>query len=231
MPVVAEPQLRAVRVWDLPTRLFHWLLTACVVGSFVSAKIGGAAMAWHLRLGYAVATLLLFRLVWGFVGGRWSRFGQFVRSPAAVLRYLRGEARAGDWFDVGHSPLGALSVLAMLVFLAAQVSSGLFADDEIATTGPLIRFVSGATSLELTWYHKAVGQRVLLALVVLHLLAIVYYIWRGRTLVRPMIGGDQAVDAAREVPAAADGAGRRLLAAALVAACAGGVAWLVSLGS
>ncbi len=231
MPVVAEPQLRAVRVWDLPTRLFHWLLTACVVGSFVSAKIGGAAMAWHLRLGYAVATLLLFRLVWGFVGGRWSRFGQFVRSPAAVLRYLRGEARAGDWFDVGHNPLGALSVLAMLVFLAAQVSSGLFADDEIATTGPLIRFVSGATSLELTWYHKAVGQRVLLALVVLHLLAIVYYIWRGRTLVRPMIGGDQAVDAAREVPAAADGAGRRLLAAALVAACAGGVAWLVSLGS
>ena len=231
MPEAVEPRLRAVRVWDLPTRLFHWLLTACVVGSFVSAKIGGAAMAWHLRLGYAVATLLLFRLVWGFVGGRWSRFGQFVRSPAAVLRYLRGEARAGDWFDVGHSPLGALSVLAMLVFLAAQVSSGLFADDEIATTGPLIRFVSGATSLQLTWYHKAVGQRVLLALVVLHLLAIAYYIWRGRTLVRPMIGGDHAFDAAREVPAAADGAGRRLLAAALVAACAGGVAWLVSLGS
>ena len=94
-----------------------------------------------------------------------------------------------------------------------------------------LRRPQGATSLQLTWYHKAVGQRVLLALVVLHLLAIAYYIWRGRTLVRPMIGGDHAFDAAREVPAAADGAGRRLLAAALVAACAGGVAWLVSLGS
>jgi cytochrome b len=230
MPVVAEPRLRTVRVWDLPTRLFHWLLTACVVGSFVSAKIGGAAMVWHLRLGYAVATLLLFRLVWGFVGGRWSRFGHFVRSPATVLRYLRGDARAGDWFDVGHNPLGALSVLAMLGFLAAQVASGLFADDEIATTGPLIRFVSGATSLQLTWYHKAVGEAALLVLVVLHLLAIGYYTWRGSSLVRPMIGGDLTIDAARDVPAAADGAGPRLLAAALVAACAGGVAWLVSLG-
>lgn len=224
----AEPRQYIVRVWDLPTRAFHWLLAACAIGSFVTAKIGGNAMAWHFRLGYAVLALLLFRLLWGFVGGRWSRFGHFVRSPATLARYLRGDARPGDAFDVGHNPLGALSVLAMLVFFAAQAATGLFADDEIANTGPLIRFVSGATSLRLTHYHKAVGEVVLIVLVVLHLLALAWYTWRGRNLVFAMIGGDQAFE--REVPGAADGARQRLLALGLVAACAAGVAWLVSLG-
>lgn len=224
----AASRLHTVRVWDLPTRLFHWSLAACAIGSFITAKVGGNAMVWHFRLGYAVLTLLLFRLLWGFVGGRWSRFRHFVRSPAALARYLRGDARPGDAFDVGHSPLGALSVLAMLAFFAAQAATGLFADDEIANTGPLIRFVSGETSLQLTRYHKVVGEVVLITLVALHLLAIAWYAWRGRNLVAPMIGGDQTFE--REVPATADGAAQRIAALALVAACAGGVAWLVSLG-
>jgi cytochrome b len=224
----AEPRLHIVRVWDLPTRAFHWLLAACAIGSFVTAKVGGNAMIWHFRLGYFVLALLLFRLLWGFVGGRWSRFGHFVRSPATLVRYLRGDARPGDAFDVGHNPLGALSVLAMLVFFAAQAASGLFADDEIANTGPLIRFVSSATSLRLTHYHKVVGEVVLIVLVVLHLLALAWHAWRGRNLVLAMIFGNQAFD--REVPGAADGAAQRLLALVLVAACAAGVGWLVSLG-
>ena len=82
-------ELRPVRVWDLPTRLFHWVLAVTIVGSIVSAKVGGNAMVWHMRLGYLVFTLLAFRLVWGFVGGRWSRFGSFLYSPAALLQYLR----------------------------------------------------------------------------------------------------------------------------------------------
>ena len=219
-----------VRVWDLPTRVFHWLLAACVIGSVVSAKIGGNAMVWHFRLGYVVFTLLAFRLLWGVVGGHWSRFASFVYAPATLLRYLRGGSRADEHHDVGHSPLGALSVFALLAILAAQVGSGLFADDEISNTGPLIKFVSGATSSLLTSWHKTFGQGIILTLVVLHVAAIVMYrVRRGRDLVRPMLVGDKLLPP--EVPASADSLATRGLAALLLAACAAGVGWLVSLGA
>ena len=123
--------LQPVRIWDLPTRAFHWSLAACVTGSIISAYIGGNAMVWHLRLGYAVFTLLAFRVLWGFAGGRWSRFANFIYSPATVLRYLRGQSRAHEHHEAGHNPLGALSVFGLLALLAAQVGTGLFADDEI----------------------------------------------------------------------------------------------------
>ena len=218
-----------VRVWDLPTRLFHWMLAACVIGSVVSAKIGGNAMVWHFRLGYVVFTLLAFRLLWGMVGGRWSRFGSFVYAPATLLRYLRGGSRAEEHHEVGHSPLGALSVFALLVILAAQVGSGLFADDEISNTGPLIKFVSGATSSTLTAWHKTFGQWTILALVALHVAAIAMYrLRRGRDLVRPMLVGDKLLPPG--VPASADSLATRGLALLLVAGCAAGVGWLLSLG-
>lgn len=218
-----------VRVWDLPTRLFHWLLAACVIGSVVSAKIGGNAMVWHFRFGYVVFTLLAFRLLWGVVGGRWSRFASFVYAPATLLRYLRGGSRAEEHHEVGHSPLGALSVFALLAILAAQVGSGLFADDEISNTGPLIKFVSGATSSLLTSWHKTFGQGIILTLVVLHVAAIVMYrVRRGRDLLRPMLVGDKLLPP--EVPASADSLATRGLAALLLAGCAAGVGWLVSLG-
>ena len=221
--------LRAVRVWDLPTRLFHWTLALCVVGSVVTAKIGGNALIWHMRLGFVVFSLLAFRLLWGFVGGRWSRFASFIYSPATLWRYLRGQGRGDEHLDVGHSPLGAGSVFALLLFLAVQVASGLFADDEIATTGPFNKFVSTATGLALTSYHKTVGQWVLIGLVVLHVLAIVLYrVRHKRDLIGPMLGGDKMLPA--NVPACADGLATRALAALLLAACAGGVAWLVALG-
>ncbi|HOY35557.1 cytochrome b/b6 domain-containing protein [Piscinibacter sp.] len=218
-----------VRVWDLPTRLFHWVLAACVIGSVVSAKIGGNAMVWHFRLGYVVFTLLAFRLLWGMVGGRWSRFGSFVYAPATLLRYLRGGSRAEEHHEVGHSPLGALSVFALLVILAAQVGSGLFADDEISNTGPLIKFVSGATSSTLTAWHKTFGQWTILALVALHVAAIAMYrLRRGRDLVRPMLVGDKLLPPG--VPPSADSLATRGLALLLVAGCAAGVGWLLSLG-
>jgi cytochrome b len=218
-----------VRVWDLPTRLFHWALAASVIGAVVTAKIGGNAMVWHFRFGYCVLALLAFRLVWGVMGGRWSRFSAFVRGPGTVLRYLRGQARADERLDVGHNPLGALSVLAMLAFLGAQVGTGLVADDEIANTGPLIRFVSGATSATATYWHKDWGQWILIGLVVLHVLAIVVYSLRGQALVPAMISGDKPLEPG--TPASADGARHRLVAAVLLLACAGGVAWLVSLAA
>jgi cytochrome b len=156
-----------VRVWDLPTRLFHWLLVACVAGLIATGYIGGAWMGWHARIGYAVLTLLLFRIAWGFVGGHWSQFRAFLYHPGSVVAYLRGRGHPDHL--VGHNPLGAGSVFAMLLVLLAQVATGLVGDDEIAFTGPLNRFVSTSRGLAATWYHKAVGQWLLVGLIVLHL--------------------------------------------------------------
>ena len=221
---------RRLRVWDLPTRVFHWVLAASVIGSVVTAKVGGNAMVWHFRLGELALALLAFRLLWGVCGGHWSRFGAFVYGPGALLRYLRGAPRPEDRFDIGHSPLGSLSVWALLVLLLVQVGTGLVADDEIANVGPLNRFVSGATASAATGYHKEVGEWLLIALVALHVAAVLFYLLvRRRNLVAPMLHGDKP-HPGPEVPASRDTAATRLLALALFVLCAAAVRWLVSLG-
>jgi cytochrome b len=225
----AKSRLTAVRVWDLPTRAFHWVLALTIVASVVSAKIGGNAMLWHFRFGYVVFALVAFRVLWGLVGGRWSRFSSFVYSPGTVLRYLRGQSRADEHHDVGHNPLGSFSVLALLGFLALQVATGLVADDEIANVGPLNRFVSGSTAGQATHWHKDYGQWILLGLVALHIAAILYYLLAKKTnLVRPMLNGDKALPTG--TPAAADNVGTRLLALVLAALCVGCAGWVASLG-
>jgi cytochrome b len=219
----------AIRVWDLPTRLFHWLLAASIVASVVTAKVGGGAMVWHFRLGLLALALLAFRILWGFVGGRWSRFASFVYAPCTLWRYLRGQARPGEHLEVGHNPLGSLSVFALLAVLAVQVGTGLVADDEIFNVGPLNRYVTSATALAATAWHKTWGQWLILALVALHVAAIVFHRVKHKTdLVGPMLHGDKSLPA--DTPPAADGVGPRLLALVLAAACAGLVAWVVRLG-
>lgn len=225
----AGPELEKARVWDLPTRVFHWALAAAVVGSVISAKIGGNAVVWHFRLGYAVCALLLFRLVWGLVGGHWSRFASFVYAPATVLRYLRGTPRPDDHFEVGHNPLGALSALTLLALLLAQVGSGLVADDEIASVGPLNRFVSSAVAGQATSWHADYGSNALLALIGLHIAAVVFYLVRKDTnLVGPMIDGDKALPPG--TPVSRDTPGTRIAALGVLLACAALVTWVVRLG-
>jgi cytochrome b len=222
-----DQQHTSVRIWDLPTRLFHRLLAATAIASVVSAKIGGNAMIWHFRFGYLILSLLAFRLLWGFVGGHWSRFHRFIYAPATLLRYLRGQQRDGEHLDAGHSPLGALSVFALLGFLLLQVGTGLLADDEIANVGPLNRFVSGATASSATHWHKDYGQWILITLVALHVAAIVFYLVRRKNnLVRPMIAGDKRLRPG--TPASADGAGTRALALVLFAGCVAAVYAVVS---
>ena len=219
----------AVRVWDLPTRVFHWVLAICVIVSLTTAWIGGNAMVWHLRSGYAVFALLVFRLGWGFFGGHWSRFATFAYPPSTSLRYLRGESRPDEHHHVGHNPLGAFSVFGLLLILAAQVGSGLFADDEIATTGPLNKFVSGKTAGVLTQWHTTFGQWLIVTLVVLHLAAVTFYLVRRKqNLIGPMLSGDKLLGAA--APASLDTAGSRIVALVAFAAAAGLVTWLVGLG-
>jgi cytochrome b len=205
-----------IRVWDLPTRIFHWTLVLCFISLVVTAKIGGAAMDWHFRLGYCVLALLLFRLAWGVIGGHWSRFSTFLYSPATVMRYLRGQG--GPELDIGHNPLGAGSVFAMLLFLSLQVASGLISDDEISASGPFTSWVSGKWVSRATFYHSEVGQVVLFALVGLHIGAIVFYLWRRqKNLVRPMLLGDKHVD--QPATGSRDNRFSRALAAVVLLVC------------
>lgn len=215
------------RVWDLPTRLFHWSLTACVAGLAVTGYIGGGTMSWHARIGYAVLTLLLFRLLWGVVGGHWSRFSSFVYSPRSMAAYFRGQAHPDHL--IGHNPLGAAAVFAMFAVLLAQIGTGLVGDDEVAFTGPLNRFVATGNGLAATWYHKQIGQWLLWTLIALHVAAVLYYLIRKKdNLIRPMIDGDKTLP--QPAPASRDSLATRLLALALMALCGTAVAWLVSLG-
>ena len=215
-----------VRIWDLPTRLFHWLLALCVIGLVTTAQLG--YMEWHFRLGYAVLTLLIFHLIWGLFGGRWSRFTAFIYSPASLWRYLCG--RGDPSHDVGHTPTGALSVFALLLLLLAQVGTGLFSDDEIAASGPLSHLASGKLVSLATWYHSEVGKRVLIVLLLLHILAILYYLWRKRqNLVRPMLTGDKELT--HPTPASRDDARSRLLAIVLLLLSAAAVALLLWLAA
>lgn len=227
-PLQPAIAMHTVRIWDLPTRLFHWLLALCVIGLVVTGSIGGNWMVWHLRLGYAVLTLLLFRLVWGFVGGHWSRFGSFLYAPSALIGYLRGRAPLPH--RAGHTPLGALAVFALLGVLLAQVGSGLMSDDEIAFFGPLVRFVSSDTVSAATGYHTNVGKFIVFGLVALHLLAIgVYKLVKKQALVSAMVAGDKSLPG--PVLPARDDARTRGLAMALLLLCGVLVAWLVRAGT
>lgn len=176
---------RAIRIWDLPTRLFHWALVVCIVGAFVSVKLGGLYMDWHVRFGCTALGLIIFRVLWGIVGPRYARFAQFVRGPRAVASYLKGAAA-----PAGHNPLGALSVLALLLVIGFQAVSGLFTTDDIMTQGPLFGHVSESTANLLTSWHK-LNEWVIIGLVALHLLAVAWYaVVRRKRLVRAIITGN-----------------------------------------
>jgi cytochrome b len=221
-----QTQLQAVRVWDLPTRIFHWLLAICVISLIVTGSIGGNAMIWHMMMGYAALALLVFRIVWGFVGGYWSRFVQFFYSPLTILRYLRGLSKPEH--DVGHNPLGSLSVWGLLIILGAQISTGLISDDEIATQGPLVKFVSGSISLLATSYHKHWGKWIIMALIVLHVAAILFYLFKKKqNLITPMLNGDKHLSASevKDLSSSKDGIAQRVTALLIFAVIALGVSY------
>jgi cytochrome b len=221
-------QRTKTRVWDLPTRIFHWTLAVCVFCLLITGFRGGDAMQWHYRFGYCVLTLLLFRLVWGIVGGKWSRFASFIYAPSNIIRYLKGQGHA--YHSVGHNPLGAFSVFAMLVLLLAQVATGLISDDEISAAGPLTKFVSNATVSLASSYHVTIGKVLVIVLVITHLAAIVFYLYKKReNLIKPMLHGDKLLPAS--TPASVDTAGTRGLALVILLICAAAVYWLVSLGA
>lgn len=213
-----------VRVWDLPTRLFHWALVTAVIGLAITGNLGGLWIEWHYRLGQFVLSLLLFRLIWGVLGGHWSRFANFVRGPVTMWRYWRGQTPPA----VGHNPLGAWSVMLFLALLSAQVVTGLLSDDEIAFYGPWSAWVSGDWVAWATDYHQNFGQFFLLALIVLHLLAMAFYAWiRRKNLIPAMVHGDKYLSPL--TTASSDTTARRVLALVVWLVCAGLVALTTAL--
>jgi len=213
-----------VQVWDVPVRVFHWLLVVLVFSSWLTSEIGGNAMTYHMWIGYSTVTFVLFRIVWGFVGSRHARFSDFVRGPVTVLRYLRG---AASGVSPGHNPAGGWSVLALLASLAVQAVTGLFTNDEIATEGPLAARVSTEWSDLLSTVHRY-NVYVLLALIALHVAAVLYYLLVKReNLVKPMITGRKHVPATGGGDASTRGVG---LAIVVLGCAAGAVALIVNLG-
>ncbi|BAL22395.1 cytochrome b/b6 domain-containing protein [Azoarcus sp. KH32C] len=212
---------RPILLWDLPTRLAHWLLVALVAVAIVSVKIGGNAMEWHGRVGLTILGVVVFRIVWGLVGSTYARFAHFLPTPAKLRAYLQG-----DWRGVGHNPLGALSVLALLSLMAGQALAGAFANDDIAFYGPLYHAVSAELSVALTGLHRK-AEWIVYALVALHVGAVMFHTHvKKDNLIAPMITGRKTV--ADPAIASAQGGGFVALILALVLAAL--VVWLVSGG-
>jgi cytochrome b len=176
-------------VWDLPTRIFHWLLVGLVAASFVTGKAGGNAMVLHAWSGSAILTLLVFRLLWGVVGSGPSRFSSFLAGPRTVYRYAGTLFRRDAAPHFTHNPLGGWSVAAMLLVLLVQAGTGLFADDDIAFAGPLAASVGRAVRYRLTSIHLF-NQEVLIGLIALHLAAVLFHlVYKRENLITPMITG------------------------------------------
>jgi cytochrome b len=218
----------SIRIWDLPTRLFHWLFAASVIGAIVTVKVGGSWMDWHLPFGISALVLLSFRLIWGFTGSRYARFENFVRSPLQTLAYLRKKHTAQT---PGHNPLGAWSVMALLLVVGIQAFTGLFTTDDILVQGPLNQFVSGEVASVMSSIHRF-NEKPLFILIALHLLAILIYAIRGERLVPPMITGDKP---AQSLPAntlaARDDVGLRAWALVLIVILGSIGWWLIELGA
>jgi len=178
-----------VRVWDLPVRLFHWSLAVLAVFSFATGKIGHGWMGWHVKSGYAILALLLFRLAWGVVGSDTARFTRFVKGLGEARDYARTLAARSPTAFLGHNPLGGWMVVALLVALLLQAGTGLFADDDISTTGPLAAMVSEAAVRQLTRIHSY-NEWVVAAFAAMHVAAIVFYqASLRRNLIGPMVHG------------------------------------------
>ncbi|MBU2875296.1 cytochrome b/b6 domain-containing protein [Marinobacter salexigens] len=213
--------MKSISLWDLPTRLFHWLLVLAVTGSLVTVSLGGTWMQWHERFGLTIVGLISFRLVWGIVGSTYARFLQFIPGPSAISAYLKGE-----WKGLGHNPLGALSVLAMLGLLGFQAVTGLFATDAIAFNGPLYRAVSSGWNETITSWHK-LTEWFIYGLIALHVASVLFYtLVKKDNLIAPMISGRKRVSGAENKERAGGG----LVAFIVALAVAAFAVWVASGG-
>ena len=215
-------------VWDLPVRLFHWILVALFIAAWVTAEQGPAWMDRHMQVGYAIMTLVLFRIFWGLYGSDQARFQAFLRGPAKVIDYIRKTLRGEAEQSIGHNPLGGWSVVVMLLLLALQACTGLFANDDIYNEGPLAALVSNATSGLLTKIHK-LNFNLLLAVTGIHIVAVLAYLLvKKENLIKPMISGFKELDTDQASQRSRPWWLTLSLALVTLLGCAIAVGWLVS---
>jgi cytochrome b len=172
---MTEDERVAIKVWDLPVRLFHWVMLLMLVVQFVTGKVGLEWMTVHVISGYAMLSLVIFRLMWGFAGSTHARFASFIAGPAATLRFARRLFSRQAVPQMGHNPLGGWMVMALLASLSFQVGTGLFANDGVSTAGPFAVLVSLETSTDLSQLHR-LNMKVLLVLSALHVAAVVFHL-------------------------------------------------------
>ncbi len=207
-----------MRVWDAPTRLFHWAIVILIATSYVSVKNEWVQI--HYFAGYTMLTLLLFRLVWGFVGSETSRFRKFLRSPVEAARHLAEFPKRAPDREIGHNAAGGWMVIVILLALALQVGTGLFAGDPIEGGGPFVDRISGPLQKQLTRIH-VFNFNVILGLIILHVLAVLAYAAVKRhDLVRPMVTGKKRLPANSRQPRFASP-----LLAILIVVIAAGCVW------
>jgi cytochrome b len=209
-------QTKAVLIWDLPTRLFHWTLSLLIFAQFATGLIGESWLNLHAYLGYMTLALLIFRIIWGLIGGYWSKFMTFFPKSRAIQSNLQ-IPNAQPEIHAGHTFLGSLSIVVMICALFLQVVSGLMSDDEISFSGPLASMVSNHLVELMTWYHTEVGYYLIAVLVGTHILAIIYYQFKGIGLTSSMINGYKILEA--HVRASDDNLRQRLLALIIFIAC------------
>ena len=215
-----------VLIWDLPVRLFHWLLALSLAASWLTAEAGIEWMDWHFRFGYFAGGLIVFRIIWGFVGTKHARFSSFVRGASTTIAYARTLFDRNARPSAGHNPLGGLMVLLMMLVVGLQVGTGLFASDDIFTDAPFHPLVSDDTASLLTSIHHA-NFNVILGIVGLHIAAVLLYVfWKKQALIRAMIVGTKPADESLGNEAIASS--RLVLAAIIAFAVAAGVAAGVS---
>lgn len=189
----APPCRRSVLVWDLPTRLFHWLVVVLVVVAYVTSRLNW--MDWHIRIGDTLLALVLFRLLWGCFGSETARFHNFLSTPSAAWHHLRHVLRREADLQVGHNPAGGWMVLLLLALLLGETLSGLYVNNDVANDGPLTEWVPASIANAITALHTILWDA-LLAAVALHVLAIALYAAaKGHNLLRPMITGRKLLPA------------------------------------
>ena len=206
--------MNKIRLWDLPTRLFHWLFAAAILGAIATDLLDN--ITWHSYCGYTALVLVVFRIIWGFVGPHHARFSSFVPSLSGLKAFLKDQTVS----PLGHNPLGALSVIAMLLIVLVQATSGLFTDDEISFQGPLSKFLSEDMVKFMNQIHST-NHVLVYGIVALHLIAIFYYQKiKKNNLIGPMVYGDKEIDSKNQpvdqTLASKDDVKIRLLAGALL---------------
>ena len=210
-------------IWDLPIRIIHWLLTVLIFGSWYTVSVAGNMEA-HMLIGQVILCLLVFRVVWGFVGTRYAKFSSFVFGPRTIVAYARTIlSRSGGGY-AGHNPLGFLAVFAMLLLIGIQVTTGLFATDGDFYEGPLNHLVSGSTGRDITDIHY-LNFDVLAIMIGIHIVAIFFYLlYKRENLIWPMFTGAKTGDALEAI-----GGSKLGLAIGVLVASAAGVYLLVTL--